>query len=260
MGSVAILCKLRNGNAYSSMPHWGVLQPTMDSKGGSGELHKGGGKGKLPTAFDFRDCRSGPQRKGSCKGDPLAKNKQHTIDSKGASGVLHKGGGKGKLPTAFDFQDYRSGPQQKGSCKGDPRAKNKQCQCMCAASPEGAARRCRHKPRNRHECMKCHTLVGTGCCWIEHRQLCHLCREEQLFLHLCYICAIASVDLAAEAYSQSPEEFLEERRHAFQSRQMRHGAVMAAGAGVWRRGLNDLGLTPCPGCAALTEVMPSLEA
>ena len=62
--------------------------------------------------------------------------------------------------------------------------------------------------------MKCHTLVGTGCCWIEHRQLCHLCREEQLFLHLCYICAIASVDLAAEAYAQSPEEFLAERRQA----------------------------------------------
>ena len=131
MGSVAILCKLRNGNAYSGMEHWGVLQHTIHSKGGSGELHKGGGKGKLPTAFDFRDCRSGPQ--------------------------------------------------QKGSCKGDPRAKNKQCQCRCAASPEGAARRCRHKPRNRHECMKCHTLVGTGCCWIEHRQLCRLCREEQLF-------------------------------------------------------------------------------
>ena len=30
---------------------------------------------------------------------------------------------------------------------------------------------------------------------------------------------------------------------------------MAAGAGVWRRGLNDLGLTPCPGCAALTELL-----
>ena len=59
--------------------------------------------------------------------------------------------------------------------------RNRQCQCRCEASPEGAARKCRHKPRNQHECMKCHTLVGTGCCWIEHRQLCHLCREEQLF-------------------------------------------------------------------------------
>ena len=210
MGSVAILCKLRNGNAYSGMEHWDVLQHTMHTKGGSGELHKGGGKGKLPTAFDFRDCRSGPQRKGSCKGDPLARKKQ--------------------------------------------------CQCLCETSAEGGARRCRHKPRRRHECSKCQTLVCTGYCWIEHRQMCHLCWEEQLFLHLCYSCAIASADLAAEAYSQSPEEFLEERRHAFQSRQMRHGAVLAAGAGVWRRGLNDLGLTPCPGCAALMEVMPSLAA
>ena len=73
--------------------------------------------------------------------------------------------------------------------------------------------------------------------------------------HLCYICAIASLDLDAEAYAQSAEEFLEERRHAFQRRQMRPGAVMAAGAGIWRRGLNDLGLTPSPGCAAPTEVM-----
>ena len=81
-----------------------------------------------------------------------------------------------------------------------------------------------------------------------------------LFLHLCYSCAIASADLAAEAYAQTPEDLFAERRHAFQSRQMRHGAVMAAGAGVWRQGLNDLGLTPCPGCAAVTEVMPSLEA
>ena len=79
MGSVAILCKLRNGNAYSGMEHWGVLQHTIHSKGGSGELHKGGGKGKLPTAFDVRDCRSCPQRKGSCKGDPLAKNKQSVL-------------------------------------------------------------------------------------------------------------------------------------------------------------------------------------
>ena len=30
--------------------------------------------------------------------------------------------------------------------------------------------------------MKCHTLLGTGCCWIEHRQLCRLCREEQLLV------------------------------------------------------------------------------
>ena len=49
-------------------------------------------------------------------------------------------------------------------------------------------------------------------------------------------------------------------QHASQWRPMRPGVVMAAGAGVWHRGLNDLGLTPCPGCEALTEVMPSLEA
>ena len=125
MGSVAILCKLRNGNAYSGMEHWGVLQHTIHSKGGPGELHKGGGKGKLPTAFDVPDCRSCPQRKGSCKGDPLAKNKQ--------------------------------------------------CQCLCETSAEGAAKRCRHKPRRRHECSQCHTLVCTGYCWNEHLQMCHLC-------------------------------------------------------------------------------------
>ena len=210
MGSVAILCKLRNGDAYSSMEHWDVPQHTMPTKGGSGELRKGGGKGKFPTAFDVRDCRSWPQRK--------------------------------------------------GSGKGDPQAKNKQCQCLCETSGDGAGRRCRHKPRRRHECSKCQTLVCTGYCWIEHRQMCHLCREEQLFLHLCFSCAIAIADLTAETSSQSREKFLEERRYAFQSRQTSHGAVMAAGSGVSRRGLNDLGLTPCPGCAALSEVMPSLEA
>ena len=62
MGSVAILCKLRNGNAYSGMEHWDVREHRIHSKGGSGELHKGGGKGKLPTAFDVRDCRACPQR------------------------------------------------------------------------------------------------------------------------------------------------------------------------------------------------------
>ena len=210
MGSVAILCKLRNVSAYSGMQHCDVPQQTMPSKGGSSELRKGDGKGKFPTRLDVRGCRSWPQRKGSGKGDPLAKNKQ--------------------------------------------------CQCLCETSGEGVARRCRHTPRRRHECVKCQTLVCTGYCWIEQRQMCHPCREEQLFLHLCYSCAIASADLAADAYSQSPEEFLQERRHAFQSRQMRQGAEMAAGAGVWRPGLNDLGLTPCPGCAALTEEMPSLEA
>ena len=199
----------RPEHASSGMEHWSGLQHTIQSKGGSGELHKGGRKGELPTAFDVRGCRSYPQRKGSCKGDPLAKKKQR--------------------------------------------------QCLCETSGEGVARRCRHTPRRRHECVKCQTLVCTGYCWIEQRQMCHLCREEQLFLHLCYSCAIASADLAADAYSQSPEEFLQERRHAFQSRQMRQGAEMAAGAGVWRPGLNDLGLTPCPGCAALTEEMPSLE-
>ena len=209
MGSVAILCKLRNGNAYSGMEHWDAPQHTMPTKGGSGDLHKGGGKGKFPTAFDDRDCRSWPQRKGSGKEDPLAKNKQ--------------------------------------------------CQCLCDSSAVGAARKCRHKPRRRHECSKCQTLVCTGFCWIAHRQMCHLCWEDLLFLHRCYSCAIASADLAAEAYSQTPEEFLEERRHALQSRQMRHGALMAAGAGVWRQSLDDLGLTPCPGCEAPTEVMPSLE-
>ena len=208
-GAVAMLCKRRNGNAYAGMEHWDVLQHTMHTKGGSGELHKGGGKGKFPTAFGLRDCRSWAQRKGSGKGDPLAKNKQ--------------------------------------------------CQCLCETSAVGAARRCRHKPRRRHECSKCQTLVCTGYCWIEHRQMCHLCWEDRLFVHLCYSCAIASADLAAEAYSQTPEEFLEERRHALQSRQMRHGALMAAGAGVWRQSLDDLGLTPCPGCEAPTVVMPSLE-
>ena len=49
-------------------------------------------------------------------------------------------------------------------------------------------------------------------------------------------------------------------QHASEWRPMRPGVVMAAGAGVWHRGLNDLGLTPFPGCEALTEVMPSLEA
>ena len=206
MGSVAILCKLRNGNAYSGMQHCDVPQHTMPSKGGSGELRKGDGKGEFPTPLGFRGWRSWPQRKGNGKGDPLAKNKQ--------------------------------------------------CQCLCETSAVGAARRCRHKPRRRHECSKCQTLVCTGYCWIEHRQMCHLCREEQLFLHLCYSCAIASADLAAEAHWQSPEEFLEERRHAFQSRQMRHGAVMAAGAGVSRGGFDDLGVTPCPRCAAMTEMKP----
>ena len=66
--------------------------------------------------------------------------------------------------------------------------RNRQCQCRCEASPEGATRKCRHKPRNQHDCMKCHTLLGTGCCWIEHRQLCRLFREEQLFSPLLYLC------------------------------------------------------------------------
>ena len=51
--------------------------PAHDSK--QGRLRRtpqGGRKGKLPTAFDVRDCRSYPQRKGSCKGDPLARKKQ----------------------------------------------------------------------------------------------------------------------------------------------------------------------------------------
>jgi len=210
MRSVAIWCKVKNGHAYSVMEQSDVLQHTIDSKGGSDELHKGGGKGKLQTAFDVQDCRTCPQRKGSCKGNPLAKHKQ--------------------------------------------------CQCMCETSAEGAARRCRHTPRRRHDCSKCHTLACTGYCWIEHRRMCHLCWEKQLFLHLCYRCAIASADLSTEGYSQRPEDFLEERRQAYQSRQRRHGAMMAASAGIWAPGLNDLGLTPCPGCAALTEVRPSLEA
>ena len=65
--------------------------------------------------------------------------------------------------------------QRKGSCKGDPEAQNKRCHCWCETSPEGAARRCRHKPRHRHTCSKCRTLVCTGSCWIAHRQMCHLC-------------------------------------------------------------------------------------
>ena len=35
---------------------------------------------------------------------------------------------------------------------------------------------------------KCHTLLGTGCCWIEHRQMCRLCREEQLLFTFLYLC------------------------------------------------------------------------
>ena len=65
--------------------------------------------------------------------------------------------------------------QRQGSCKGDPLAKNKRCHCWCETSPEGAARRCGHKPRHRHKCSKCRTLVCTGFCWIAHRQMCHLC-------------------------------------------------------------------------------------
>ena len=65
--------------------------------------------------------------------------------------------------------------QRQGSCKGDPLAQNKRCHCWCETSPEGAARRCRHKPRHRHKCSKCRTLVCTGFCWIAHRQMCHLC-------------------------------------------------------------------------------------
>ena len=65
--------------------------------------------------------------------------------------------------------------QRQGSCKGDPLAQNKRCHCWCETSPEGAARRCGHKPRHRHKCSKCRTLVCTGSCWIAHRQMCHLC-------------------------------------------------------------------------------------
>ena len=67
MGSVAILCKLRNCNAYSGMEQWGGLQHSIHSKGGSGELHKGGGKGKLPTAFDFETADPARNRKGAAR-------------------------------------------------------------------------------------------------------------------------------------------------------------------------------------------------
>ena len=204
MGSVAILCKLRNVNAYSGMQHCDVPQQTMPSKGASSGLRKGSGKGKFLTPLEVRGTRSWPQRKGSGKGDALAQKKQ--------------------------------------------------CQCLCETSREGAATRCKHKPRRRHVCSECQTLVCTRYCWIEHRQMCHLCWEDQLFLHLCYSCAaIARADVAANAFSLTPEEFREERRHAFQRRQMRHDAVMASGTGVWRACLDDFGFTRCPGCERLTE-------
>ena len=134
---------------------------------------------------------------------------QHTSKGKGGSGELHKGGRKGKLPTAFDVRDCRSDPQRKGSCKGDPRARKKQCQCLCETSGEGFAKRCRHTPRRRHVCVECRTLVCTGYCWIEERQMCHLCREEQLDLHVCHACAVAQAALGADDVSQGREEFLQ---------------------------------------------------
>ena len=204
MGSVAILCKLRNGNAYSGMQHCDVPQQTMLSKGGSSELRKGDGKGKFRTPLEVRGTRSWPQRKGSGKGDPLAQKKQ--------------------------------------------------CQCLCETSREGAASRCKHKPRRRHVCSECQTLVCTRFCWIEQRQMCHLCWEDQLFLHLCYSCAaIARADVAANAFSLTPDEFQEERRHTFQWTQMRHDAVKASGAGDWCQGLDDFGFSRCRGCERLTE-------
>ena len=125
MGSVAIWLKLRNGKLHSGMERRDVPQQTNHFKGGSDELHKGGGKGELATAVDDPHCSSCPPRKESRAGDPLARNKQ--------------------------------------------------CQCLCESSAEGAAKRCRHKPRRRHECSQCHTLVCTGYCWNEHLQMCHLC-------------------------------------------------------------------------------------
>ena len=90
--------------------------------------------------------------------------------------------------------------------------------------------------------------------------MCHLCREEQLNLHVCHDCAVAMAGLGADGGSQGREEFLEERVYAFNARQLRHGAEVGASVGVWCPGLNELGLTPRPGCAGLTEEMPSLEA
>ena len=206
MGSVAFWLKLRNCKLHSSMERRSVPEQTHHNKGGSSEQHKGGGKGEHATAFDVGACKYWPPRKGSCTGDPLAKNKQ--------------------------------------------------CQCLCETSAEGAAKRCRHKPRRRHECSECHTLVCTGYCWIEHLQMCHRCREEQLFVHLCSRCALARTDLAGESSWSSADEFLAERRHTLQAKQMRHGAVLAAGAGVSRGGFNDLEVTPCPECAAMTEMKP----
>ena len=67
MGSVAILCKLRNGNAYSGMEHWGVLQHTIHSKGGSGELHKGGGRASSPRPSTFGTAGPGRSGKGAAR-------------------------------------------------------------------------------------------------------------------------------------------------------------------------------------------------
>ena len=77
MGSVAILCKLRNGNAYSSMPHWVVLQHTMDSKGGSGELHKGGDKASSPRALTFGSADPARNAKGAAR--EILKRKTNSV-------------------------------------------------------------------------------------------------------------------------------------------------------------------------------------
>ena len=54
---------------------------------------------------------------------------------------------------------------------------NAQCQCKCAVDENGepTGEKCGRRPRNRHWCAGCRNMVGTGCCWIELRQLCHRC-------------------------------------------------------------------------------------
>ena len=54
---------------------------------------------------------------------------------------------------------------------------NAQCQCKCAVDENGepTGEKCGRRPRNRHWCVGCRNMVGTGCCWIEPRQLCHRC-------------------------------------------------------------------------------------
>ena len=101
-----------------------------------------------------------------------------TADLEGGTGFTHVSLVGAPAGERYCFPGVGQPPdflQRQGSCKGDPLAQNKRCHCWCETSPEGAARRCGHKPRHRHKCSKCRTLVCTGSCWIAHRQMCHLC-------------------------------------------------------------------------------------